>query len=100
MNDLSEKYRRVVGRLGGRLDRRWRLAELREQGKRPEQGPEQGLLLNPTLLFADPILQTTIHLQPLSVPGVDFVGPPGYPRMACDETPFSRHRVLARRIFP
>ena len=47
------------------------------------------------LSSADPILQTTIHLKPLTVVEVDFVDGLGYSQMACDERSLSRHRVLA-----
>ena len=67
----------------------WRLAELGKQGKQPAESYRQRvplrLLLNFTLLSADPILQTIIHLRPLNVPGVDFVDCLGYPQTACDE---------------
>jgi len=43
------------------------------------------LLLNLRLSSADAILQTTIHLRPLTVPGVDFADGPGYPQIARDE---------------
>src|SRR2546428_13627045 len=44
-----------------------RLAEIAELGKRPARA-QLTLLLDFTLLFAGPILQTTIHLRPLTVP--------------------------------
>lgn len=57
--------------------RNWRLAQLGAQDKLRVEA-EQGLILNFRLLSADPILQTTIHLRPLTVLIVDFVGGLGY----------------------
>ena len=59
-----------------------RLAELAAQNKQCVKGFELGLVLNFGLLSADPILQTTIHLWPLTDLAVDFANSLGYLRTA------------------
>ena len=61
--------------------RDWRLAQLGAQDKRCVEVAE-GLVLNFGLLSADPILQTTIHLWPLTDLAVDFANSLGYLRTA------------------
>ena len=60
------------------IARNGRLAELAAQNKQCVKGFELGLVLNFGLLSADPILQTTIHLRPLTVLAVDSDGGLGY----------------------
>jgi hypothetical protein len=68
------------------IARNGRLAELAAQNKQCVKGFELGLVLNFGLLSADPILQTTIHLRPLTVLAVDFASGLGYPRKSLQWT--------------
>ena len=68
------------------IARNGRLAELAAQNKQCVKSFERGLVLNFGLLSADPILQTTIHLRPLTVLAVDFAGGLGYPRKSLQWT--------------
>ena len=105
VNELMTRFRGMVRCVdksfvadGLAYNRNWRLAELEEQGKPPVEAAE-GLVLNFTLLSADPILQTTIHLQPLTGLAVVFAGDFGYRQTVCGGLLHRSTSRTARRVF-